>query len=391
MLKDQFRTFLAARGNLLHVAAHSHHPWPDVTRAAQLAHWDDSARLADAKWGHRVFAEVIPQAQEHLARHLRLPEAKRIAFAPNTHEFVARLYSALDWSRPLHVVTTASEFHSFARQTRRLEETGRLKVTRVAVEPYESFPARFMAALRTPCDMVFFSQVFFDSGYALRDLARLVAEAPANALVAVDGYHAFFAIDVDLSAVADRIFYLGGGYKYAQAGEGVCFMACPPSELRPAYTGWFSDFGALSGGDGSAIGYGEQAMRWWGSTFDASGLYRFNAVMRLYRDLGIDVARIRAHVAALQDQFLDRINKAQLRDLPASALVPGRTQPRGNFCAFDLDDAERIEARMRDAGIYIDRRGRRIRFGFGVYHDANDVDQLVDRLKSALNDAPAAA
>lgn len=388
MLKEHFRTYFEAAGDVIGVTAHSHHPWPDVTRAAHLAYWDDSARLTNDKWS-RVFGEVVPEAQGHIARHLGLADPRQIAFAPNTTEFVARLYSALDWSRPLHVVTTGSEFHAFGRITRRLEETGRLRVTRVPTDPFESFPARLIAAVRAPADFVFFSQVFFDSGYALRDLARIVAAIPPGPLVAVDGYHAFFAIDVDLGPIADRAFYMAGGYKYAQAGEGACFMVCPPTELRPVLTGWFSDFGALSGASDGPIGYGEGAMRWWGSTFDASGLYRLNAVMRLYRDLGVDVAAIRAHVAGLQDRFLDQLARARLRRLPVTALVPGRTQPRGNFCTFDLDDAEDVAACLRAAGVIVDRRVRRLRFGFGVHHDAADVDRVIGRAVAALE--PAAA
>jgi len=141
-LSAHFGEFYRASGDRLHCTAHSHHPWPDVTRAAQLAYWDDAVRLTDRKWD-KIFGEVVPEAQGHIARHLRLPDPAQIALAPNTHEFVVRLYSCLDWSRPQRVLTTAHEFHSFARQTRRLEETGRLSVTRVSAEPFADFVDRF--------------------------------------------------------------------------------------------------------------------------------------------------------------------------------------------------------------------------------------------------------
>ena len=44
----------------------------------------------------------------------------------------------------------------------------------------------------------------------------------------IDGYHGFMALPTDFAAIAGRAFYLAGGYKYAMAGEGVCFMHCPP-------------------------------------------------------------------------------------------------------------------------------------------------------------------
>ncbi|WP_449357748.1 hypothetical protein [Alishewanella longhuensis] len=38
------------------------------------------------------------------------------------------------------------------------------------------------------------------------------------AMLVIDGYHGFMALPTDLSAIAERIFYLSGSYKYAQGG-----------------------------------------------------------------------------------------------------------------------------------------------------------------------------
>jgi selenocysteine lyase/cysteine desulfurase len=227
--------------------------------------------------------------------------------------------------------------------------------------------------------------VFFDSSYVVERLDELLAGIPAETIVAVDGYHAFLAIPVELGALGTRIFYTAGGYKYAQAGEGACFLSIPGGcTLRPALTGWFSDFGQLSGAQGGAIGYGEGAMRFWGSTFDASGLYRFNAVMRWLRDLGVTAHEIHAHVAGLERRFLDGLAGANLARLPVAALTPPEGQPRGNFLTFDLDHAAAVEQRLAAHEIVVDRRGRRLRFGFGVYHDTAFVDALLARLRRAL-------
>ena len=42
---SHFSRFLGTEPDRLHFAAHSHHPWPDVTRDAQVQAWDDAARL----------------------------------------------------------------------------------------------------------------------------------------------------------------------------------------------------------------------------------------------------------------------------------------------------------------------------------------------------------
>jgi kynureninase len=384
-LSAHFSEFFRHNADWLHCTAHSHHPWPDVSRAAQVAYWDDSVRLTDRKWD-KIFGEVVPEAQRHIARHLHLPQPQQIAFAPNTHEFVVRLYSCLDWARPLRVLTTAHEFHSFARQTRRLEETGRLHVTRVAAEPYATFEQRFCAELSGSYDLVWLSEVFFDSGFRLTDLQRIARACPPNALLVIDGYHAFAALPVDLSFIADRAFYLAGGYKYAMTGEGACFLVVPPGNtLRPLATGWFADFAGLGSRQEGPVGYGDGAMRFFGATFDSSGLYRFNAVMRWLVELGIDFAAIHSHVAQLQERFLGALGQQAVPALPLDRLVPPGGTPRGNFLTFALPWAAEAQEALTAHRVSVDRRANRLRLGFGVYHDDDFIPGLLERMRAALS------
>jgi kynureninase len=376
-LRAHFSRSLGADPARLHFAAHSHHPWPDVTRNAQLAAWDDAARLLDGKW-EKVLGPVWLAAQRHVAHHLRLPDPATLVFAPNTQEFVVRLLSAMPTHRPARVLTTDGEFHSFARQVARLEEEGLLAVTRIPSEPGRDCLPRLAEAARQRFDLIWTSEVFFASGQALNGFEELAMSAGEAALV-IDGYHAFMARPVDLSVIADRAFYLGGGYKYAMAGEGACFLHCPPGWLpRPRATGWFAGFGALSEVM-AGVPYATDGWRFMGSTFDASGLYRLNAAMDWLADLGLGVAAIHAHAHALQARFVAGLPAGGLD--PARLVVPLSDPARGNFLAFDLDDAEAWQARLAAAGIITDRRGRRLRFGFGLYHAAGDVDRLLDRLR----------
>ncbi len=262
-LKRHFSRFLQANPERLHFAAHSHHLWPDVTFEAQQRCWQDAARLADRKW-ETIFGEIYPAAQAHIARVLGLGQPATIAFGPNTHGFVLRLLSHFPAGKPLAVLTTDSEFHSFARQLRRLEEDGLAAVMRVSSEPFADFPERFAETARHGAfDLIYFSQVFYDSGYALPDLAGLVEVvardgARDGALVVVDGYHGYMALPTDLSAIEGRTFYTSGGYKYAMAGEGVAFLHAPPGLVpRPRDTGWYAAFEALEAADPSALPYPE--------------------------------------------------------------------------------------------------------------------------------------
>jgi kynureninase len=381
--KPHYGRFLTWLGDRLHFCAHSHHPWPDCTRDAHLAAWDDAAALRDDKWAV-VFGKVIPEAQRWIADQLKLPDPEAVAFAPNTHEFVARLVSCLPQDRPLRILTTDSEFHSFSRQAARLEEDG-AKVERVPVEPFHSFAARFRAeAVKGGHDLVYFSSTFFNSGWRLSDeyVAELAQAAPSPAIVVIDGYHSFMAAPSRVTQACGRAFYIAGGYKYAQAGEGVCFMAVPHgSSLRPRDTGWFADFASLEGGIKAPVGYGDGGWRFWGSTFDPAGLYRLNAVMRWRAENGLTVEKSDSHVRTLQRRFLTKLAERPRGPFRAETLVSSDLSRIGHFLTFRIEGAPALCATLAgDLGVLADARHDRLRFGFGLYHDGEDIDELFKRL-----------
>lgn len=386
--KPLYSRFLAARPSELHFAAHSHHFWPDVTREAQLKAWDDAARLNDRKWEH-IFETIVPSVQRHIASILNLRRPEMIALAPNTHDLLVRLFSELLLRPSLKVLTTDSEFHSFARQLHRWEEAhAHLRVTRVPTSPLLTDRTEFLDAFATECarhDVVFLSQVFFNSGLALSDneLAQLIARTPQDAVIIIDGYHGFAAIPTNLGRHEGRVFYLGGGYKYAQAGEGVGFMVVPEGNWRPVITGWFAEYAQLSAPRAGGVGFSRDGMAFWGATMDPSGWYRFQAVWDLFDELGLTASEIHQYIQELQYEFL-----AQLSSAPQTfgGLRPLFTTPlglHGHFLTFEAaseSEATSRRATWLEQGIYVDQRGARLRFGFGLYHDRTDVTELFKRL-----------
>jgi kynureninase len=364
-----FSRFLDIDPSRLHFAAHSHHPWPDVTYDAHLRWWEDAARAMDDKW-EDFFASFLPRLRGKLGRVLNLGDGATIAFAPNTHELVNRVFSTL--AIPVEVVTTTSEFHSFDRQLRRWEEAGWAKVTRVEAEPYATFTERFLEQT-ADADLIYLSQVFFDSGFVVAHLDELVARCPKAATVIIDGYHGFMARPVDLGLIADRAFFVAGGYKYAMAGEGAAFMHCPPGMAeRPVDTGWYAGFGALTDRV-EEISYGSEGDRFWGATQDGSGLYRLEAVLSLLEANAITPAFIHEHVNHLQREFL-----AKAPDL--GDLLPPADFERGSFLTFRRSDARDLYQRLHGQGVITDYRGDRLRIGFGIYHEPRDVARLISSL-----------
>ena len=372
-LKQHFSRFLESDPDRLHFAAHSHHPWPDVSYEAHQRAWLDASELMDDKWDH-IFGNVIPGTADQIASVLGIESGSTITFAPNTHEFVARIFSCLE--PPVRVLSTDSEFHSFTRQSRRWEEDGLAIVDRVPAEPFETFAERFTMEARAGAhDLIFLSEVLFNSGFVAPDLDRIVSSVPEDkTCIVIDGYHAFMARPVNIGAIQDRVFYLAGGYKYAMAGEGVCFLHSPPGYgPRPVNTGWYAGFGQLESGVSDLIPYAEGGSRFSGSTFDPSGVYRMRAVLTWCSEMGITPADVSAHVAQLQEQFLSA-------DVNPGELLPQKGHTRGNFLTFETPQASDLYQDLHQRKVITDYRGNRLRFGFGVYHEPSDVDLLVSIL-----------
>ena len=377
-LKPEFTRFLGAQPGRLHFAAHSHHPWPDVSYEAHKRAWTDAADMMDDKW-ESVFGDVMPRLRSLIASNLSLADPTTIAFAPNTHEFVVRLFSCFE--PPIRVLSSDAEFHSFTRQTNRWAEEGLVLIDRVPSEPFETFAERFTTQVRAGAhDIIFLSQVFFDSGFVVPDIDRIVSSASdTNAFIVIDGYHSFMARPVDLASIQERAFFLAGGYKYAMSGEGVCFMHCPPGYgERPVNTGWYAGFGELESGVGQKVPFSTDGNRFAGATFDPSGIYRMAAVLSWLRDQDIDAADISRYVRGLQEHFMSA-------GVAPGTLLPASELPRGNFLTFRTDSAGDLYKRLHEADVITDYRGDRLRIGFGVYQDQDDVDELIVRLRGVTS------
>jgi selenocysteine lyase/cysteine desulfurase len=382
--KPLFSKSLSSAPDRLHFAAHSHHLWPDASFEGQVECWDDAARLADNKWD-RVMGEVWPEAQAHVAAELGSGDASAIVFAANTHDFLIRLAAACPprEGAPLRVLMSDGEFHSARRQMARWVESKDIDLTKVAAEPFDNFTSRFLdVATSGDFDLVLVSHVLFNSGRtfdALRDLATL--GRPDGPWIVIDAYHSFMAVPAPIHPeVAQSAFILGGGYKYAMAGEGMGFMHCPVGfGPRPPLTGWYAEFDDLTLPPGM-VGYRADAMRFMGATFDASALYRFNSIQRMLKENGITTERIAARVASLQSRLLEAIAGTALGK--AELLNPLDGRPHARFLAFRSPHAQHWCAELMAKGCVTDVRGDVLRIGFGLYHDEEDVDAFAGLARS---------
>ncbi|HKU62538.1 MAG TPA: hypothetical protein VJQ44_15040 [Gemmatimonadales bacterium] len=374
-LAAHYRRFGVADRLLL--TGHSHQAWPDVGFEAQADAWLDAAELVDEKW-ERAFARA-DEVRQGFARLLG-DAGGGIALAPNTHELVVRLLSALPLRARPRLVSTDGEFHTIRRQLDRLQEEG-LEVVRVPEAPLESVAERVAAAVDDRTAAVLVSLVFFDSGRIARGLDRVAARCRRHgAALLVDAYHALNVVPVSLAELdlADA-FVVGGGYKYCQLGEGNGFLRLPPEcALRPVVTGWFSEFTALADHEHpERVTYGAGGDRFAGATYDPASHYRASAVFRFFREQGLTpelLRRVSQHqVAALAAGF-DRL------DLDPDVLQRDRSVPLegiGGFLALRAPAATVLARQLGLRGLRCDARGDVLRLGPAPYLSAQQLDDSV--------------
>ncbi len=371
------------------LTGHSHQAWPDVAFEGQKQAWLDAAAHVDGKWEH--VAERVDRVAAGY-RSLMGDSSGDITLETNTHALVVRFLSALPLRERPRVVTTDGEFHSIRRQLDRLAEEG-LEVVKVSWTPIDSLAERLAAAVDDRTSAVMASSVLYGSGLVV---SRLGAVADAcvrhGAEMLVDAYHSLGVVPFTLEGM-EQAFVVGGGYKYLQLGEGNCMLRVPEAcTLRPAVTGWFSEFAELA--DARVPGevrYGAGPARFAGSTYDPTSSYRATSVLEFFREQELAPEFLRLvsqhQVGLLVDTFraLD-LDPGVVR---LHAEVP--LQSRGGFLALEAPDASQLFTRLLERGVRTDYRDSVLRFGPAPYLSDAQLVEAMEALAEVVHSVGSAS
>jgi kynureninase len=359
------------------LTGHSHQAWPDVAREGVVEAWEDAALHVDEKWG-RAF-EKAERVRDGFRMWLSEPGAA-IALDQNTFGLVLRFLSALALRRRPRLVTTSGEFHTLRRLMGRLAEEELLDVVVVPARPAETLADRLAAETNEQTAAVLVSAVLYEDSRIVPGLGELASACETvGAQLLVDAYHALGCMPFPLREQRlESAWVVGGGYKYLQLGEGNCFLRLPPQadELRPAFTGWFSEFAELAAEKTpGAVEYPKGGMRFAGATYDPTSHYRAARVFHFFEERGLT-----PH--ALRENYLRHTT------LLAEALgVPGQREDFGGFLALEVEEAEGVSRRLAADGLMTDSRGRYLRLGPAPYLS----DPQLDAAARTIREVSAAA
>lgn len=377
------------------LTGHSHQAWPDCAKQGVLAAYQDAAQHVDDKWNKAM--QVAQRVRRGFATRLDDPSGEYV-LGQNVHELLTRLFSSLPayattnaLARRAPILSTSGEFHSMRRQLDRWCEYGinietvphDLQAANALISRLESRPPAYFGA-------VILSVVGFMNGLSVDHLDQLALVATqCETPLILDAYHAVNVIPLSVSNLGlQNAYLLGGGYKYCQLGEGVCFLRVPTQiEARPALTGWFAEFhlrDRIKQGD-HTVHYANGAPAFAGSTYDPVSHYRAAAVFDFFDGLGLDVSLLRSisqrQVSRLRQGFeaLGRPNA----QIALADVVPD--EQRAGFLALKTSYAAQLCQDLRQHGVWTDARDEILRLGPAPYLNDAQLDQGIQALDACLS------
>lgn len=344
MYKKYYKTISEKNPGVQHYLAHEHHYMPDAAIDAIAEYEIDSAKHS-IHLQNFIQTHKVPQAQKLIAKKLKLSSSQKIIFASNTQDVIGRLTNSFSSSKPIKVLTTDSEEYSF-------ENHLGVEIEKVSTSPFDDFETHFISKIKNNFfDIIFFSNVFFNSGMAVKNLKSIVeAVVDKKTMIVIDGRFSFMALPTDLSEIETRAFYLGSSSHFAQAGSGCSFL-CPPKDnyWNQIFEGWATD-----------------------SSTDYSALYRLTAVLNLFDNAHLTVEKVHQYIQKLQQNFREHLLMIDHHYLTEKNILSIDYNYHGHFLTFAMPSTEHAQKLCRELEnhkIITDFRGNKLRFGFGLYQD----------------------
>src|SRR5699024_8564731 len=218
---------------------------------------------------------------------------------------------------------------------------------------------------------IMLSRVFFGSGLINPHLSHIAQLARSKGIpLLIDDYHGTNVVPLSIrEANLEDCYFLFGGYKYLQWGEGNCFLRFPKDcTLRPAITGWFASFSTLDEPrDMQPTQYDDGNQRFASATYDPTSQFRAAKVVNFFREQGL-TPRVLHNQYQQQIKLLKNLVLEQNFDPSIIQLVHQKPiDQNGGFLALQSPDARTIQARLFDEGVWTDARDDILRMGPAPY------------------------
>lgn len=349
--------------------------------AEALAAWtDDVLANGDTNWpdAYRGVEAVREAAARLLGAHV-----DEIALVPNTTVGINLVAEGLDWRPGDNVVTLADEFPSNIYPWMNLGDRG-VETRRV---PTEASGRLDLDRLAAACDertrVVAVSWVGYATGYR-HDVERISQIAhDRGALLVLDAIQGLGAFPLDVSrTLIDALAAGGQKWLLGPEGTGIAYIRREHLDrLRPLGVGSHSvvhqfDYTRIE------LDLKPAAGRYEGGAQNMGGLLALGASLRLLMELGME------SVAAAVLDTTDRACR-RLTEIGATIVSDRRPDDRGGqqrsgIVAFELPgcDSLAVKKHCLKRDVVLSCRAGRLRISPHAYNNEEDVDRLIEALKS---------
>lgn len=369
--------------NRLLFSGHSHQAWPDVAREGLTECFDAAAQWVDGKW-EKAFQKV-DILRNYLRDWYQDPNGQYTP-AASTHDVLIKWFSALDLQKGDEIITTSGEFYSIFRQAKALKETG-IQVNSIDTAEYESISERICDAIKPKTKAVLVSRVFFESGLQLVGL-ETIAKRCINLGVPllIDDYHGTNVLKTKIGGTDfEKAYWLIGGYKYLQWGEGNCFIRYPQNcTLKPKLTGWFASFSTLQLPKSEYVISYDKEMKFAGGTFDPASAYRAAKVVQFFKEQELTKDYLVGMYRQRGSEFRETFKKLNLNKEIICLASDESENNRAGFVALKSKFATDLQNELVKNGVYTDARGFVLRFGFAPYITSEQIEQALIKLKECV-------
>jgi cysteine desulfurase / selenocysteine lyase len=354
-------------------------PLPRPTAEVVQAWLDEAVDSGSPVWPEwvRKMEATRTAAAQMIGAH-----ADEIALVLNTTAGIGLVAEGIDWRAGDNVVTLADEFPSNVYPWFNLASRG-VETRRVATDVSGRLD---LERLAEACDertrIVSVSWVGFATGYR-HDVTRIASIAhERGALVFLDAIQGLGVFPLDVNQMGID-FLAADGHKWmlGPEGAGIAYIRREHLDrLHPIGVGWHSvvqsDYSHVE------LNLKPAAARYEGGSPNMVGLHALGASLKLLVDLGIEP--ISAAILDITDRACHR-----LADIGATIISDRRPDHRGGqqrsgIVAFELPgrDPMAVKRHCVKQQVVLGCRAGRLRISPHAYNNEEDLDRLVDALKS---------
>jgi cysteine desulfurase / selenocysteine lyase len=348
---------------------------PDVCAKA-IAEWAHDKSVNGAA-SYKPWADRVEETRRRAGLLLNA-DPLDVCFVGSTTHGIGLVAEGFPWQPGDNVVTAAEEYPSNLYPWMNLAHRG-VAVRQVKSRGNRLDVADFRDAMDARTRILAVSSVEFASGFrndlvALGELCR-----QRGVFFFVDAIQSLGVYPLDVQQIpVDGLAADSHKWLLGPEGTGIAYIRREWVErLHPTGVGWNS---VVNAHDFSTIDFRlkPNATRWEGGTVNPGGIAGMGESLKLLLDIGI--GNVRDRVRELTGYLCDRAKSAGCEVFSSRAageesgivslLTPGR-------------DPKDLLKRCKDAGVFVNLRGGRLRVSPHVYNTVGEIDRFLDAVRAA--------